>query len=75
MLGLGRILVKIDNVVAFVLKVFFAKAVHDRLAILLLFMCSFVLSKIVRSREGFIAELADVGAFLSVRAHVSLEML
>lgn len=40
MFGLWRVLIEIDNVVLVILEVFLAKAVNDRLAILLLLVCS-----------------------------------
>jgi hypothetical protein len=84
-----RLLLKIDNVVLIVLKVFLAEVVNDWLPILLLFMRAFVstkrleifspcgngmslLSKIIRSRECFVAKLAYIWSLLGMCAHVSV---
>lgn len=68
-----KIVLEVDDVAVLPLEILFD--VDNRFAILLLLMGALVLSKIVRSRECLVAQVADVGAFLRVRTYMSLEML
>lgn len=70
----GRVLLKGAKVIIFTLKIIFL-VVAERLAVWAGLVSATMLGKVVRAREGLVAQWANVWSFLCVGAHVPLEVL